>query len=81
MRERDAWFRAHLRADVTAGQADGTVRRDADPDTVALRVVAELRGIGMQRVLDPEPPAATPLAASVVCVWAAYLAQRRPAGE
>lgn len=76
MRERDVWFRRHLRADVVAGQADGTIRPDVDPDTVALRVVAELRGVGMQRILDPAPPAVAALAAAVVRGWGEHLAPR-----
>ena len=73
MRERDAWFRGQLRADVAAGQTDGSIRQDVDPDTVAIRVVAELRGIGMQRILDPAPPAAG-LAAAVTYAWNEHLA-------
>lgn len=79
MRERDAWFRGHLRADVVAGQADGTIRADVDPDTVALRVVAELRGVGMQRVLDPAPPAVAAIATAIVRGWSEHLAAH-PAG-
>ena len=78
MRERDAWFRDRLRADVVAGQAAGTVRSDVDAGTVALRVVAELRGIGMQTIRDPEPPAVGPLAAAGGGGWAQQ--QGRDAG-
>jgi AcrR family transcriptional regulator len=53
-RERDAGFRADLRDDVAAGIAAGTVRADADPDAVAVGVVGQLRGIGLQRLLDPD---------------------------
>ena len=81
MRERDAWFRDRLRADVVAGQSAGTVRSDVDAGIVALRVVAELRGIGMQRILDPEPPAVGPLAAAVVRGWAQQLGRDAGAAE
>jgi AcrR family transcriptional regulator len=53
-RERDEAFRADLREDVTAGIADGTVRPDVVPHEVAIAVVGQLRGIGLQRLLDPE---------------------------
>ncbi|MDD7938415.1 TetR/AcrR family transcriptional regulator [Actinomycetospora lutea] len=53
-RDRDRGFRADLRVDVEAGIAAGDVRSDADPDAVAVAVVGQLRGIGMQRLVDPE---------------------------
>jgi AcrR family transcriptional regulator len=52
-RERDEQFRAELRADVAAGVADGTIRADTDPHDVAVAVLGQLRGIGLQRLLDP----------------------------
>ncbi|MBI0293391.1 TetR family transcriptional regulator [Streptomyces sp. PRKS01-29] len=52
-RERDEAFRSDLRADVTAGIADGDVRPDVDPTDVAIAVVGQLRGIGLQCLLDP----------------------------
>ena len=52
-RARDEAFRADLRADVSAGITDGTVRGDADPRDVAVAVLAQLRGIGLQVMLDP----------------------------
>jgi AcrR family transcriptional regulator len=51
-RERDEAFRADLREDVAAGIADGTVRPDAAADEVAVAVLAQLRGIGLQRLVD-----------------------------
>jgi AcrR family transcriptional regulator len=51
-RERDESFRAGLREDVTAGIADGTIRPDASADDVAVAVLAQLRGIGLQRLVD-----------------------------
>ncbi len=37
-----------------AGIADGTIRPDAAPGEVAVEVVGQLRGIGLQRLLDPQ---------------------------
>jgi AcrR family transcriptional regulator len=52
-RDRDDAFRADLRDDVHAGIADGTIRPDLIPAEVAVAVVGQLRGIGLQRLLDP----------------------------
>lgn len=52
-RERDAAFRADLRDDVEAGIADGTVDPAAGPAETAVAVVGQLRGIALQRLLDP----------------------------
>jgi len=51
-RERDEAFRADLREDVAAGIADGTVRPDTAADEIAVAVLAQLRGIGLQRLVD-----------------------------
>jgi AcrR family transcriptional regulator len=51
-RERDQAFRAELREDVTAGIAGGTVQPDVDADDVAVAVLGQLRGIGLQRLVD-----------------------------
>jgi AcrR family transcriptional regulator len=51
--ERDARFRADLRADVDRGIADGSVRPEVEPDAVAVAVVGQLRGVSMQHQLDP----------------------------
>ncbi|MCA2228430.1 TetR/AcrR family transcriptional regulator [Nonomuraea aurantiaca] len=68
-RERDEAFRADLREDVTAGIADGTVRPDVVPDEVAIAVVGQLRGIGLQRLLDPEAVDTERLRHSVTEHW------------
>jgi AcrR family transcriptional regulator len=47
--ERDRAFRADLRA----GIAGGTIAGDTSADEVAVAVVGQLRGIGMQRLVDP----------------------------
>ncbi|TDQ62445.1 TetR family transcriptional regulator [Actinomycetospora succinea] len=53
-RARDRGFRADLRVDIDAGLAAGEIRPDADPEAVAVAIVGQLRGIGMQRLVDPE---------------------------
>ncbi|MFC5142694.1 TetR/AcrR family transcriptional regulator [Actinomycetospora rhizophila] len=53
-RDRDRGFRADLRVDIDAGVAAGEIRADADPEAVAVALVGQLRGIGMQRLVDPE---------------------------
>lgn len=53
-RERDDAFRADLRDDVQAGIADGTIRPDVTPADIAVAVVGQLRGIALQRLLDPQ---------------------------
>ncbi len=68
-RERDEAFRADLRADVAAGIADGDVRADAEPDDVAIAVVGQLRGIGLQRLLDPSAVDTTRLRHHVADHW------------
>jgi AcrR family transcriptional regulator len=73
-RERDEGFRADLRADVAAGIADGTVRADAVPDDVAVAVVGQLRGIGLQRLLDPAAVDVGRLRAALVDQWRRALA-------
>jgi hypothetical protein len=39
---------------VAKGQRDGTVRRDLSPEREATLVVAGLRGLGYQWLLDPD---------------------------
>jgi AcrR family transcriptional regulator len=64
-RERDEGFRADLRTDVAAGIADGTIRAD----DVAVAVVGQLRGIGLQRLLDPAAVDVERLGAALVDQW------------
>ncbi|WP_344421187.1 TetR/AcrR family transcriptional regulator [Amycolatopsis minnesotensis] len=68
-RERDEAFRADLREDVAAGIADGTVRADADPRDVAVSVLGQLRGIGLQRLLDPDAVDARRLGRAIGDQW------------
>jgi AcrR family transcriptional regulator len=73
-RERDEAFRAELRADVTAGIADGTVRPDAAAEDVAVAVLAQLRGIGLQRLVDSPAVDTERLRRSVTDYWRRALA-------
>lgn len=76
---RDTWFRAHIRADVAAGVANGTIRPDVNPDIVALRVVAELRGIGLQRLLGHDTPVMAGAARVITEAWRQGLGADRAA--
>jgi AcrR family transcriptional regulator len=73
-RERDQAFRADLREDVTAGIADGLVRPDADADDVAVAVLGQLRGIGLQRLVDSPAVDTERLRRSVTEYWRRALA-------
>jgi AcrR family transcriptional regulator len=73
-RERDQAFRADLHADVTAGIADGLVRPDADADDVAVAVLGQLRGIGLQRLVDSPAVDTERLRRSVTEYWRRALA-------
>lgn len=68
-RERDEAFRSDLRSDVAAGIADGDVRPDVEPDDVAVAVVGQLRGIGLQRLLDPHAVDTARLRHTVTDYW------------
>jgi len=68
-RERDEAFRADLRADVAAGVRDHTIRADASPQDVAVAVLGQLRGIGMQRLLDPGAVDTQRLSRAVAQQW------------
>ena len=51
-RERDQAFRAGLRQDIAAGIANGTIRPDISAGDAAVALLAQLRGIGLQRLVD-----------------------------
>ncbi|WP_413099717.1 TetR/AcrR family transcriptional regulator [Streptomyces sp. Inha503] len=68
-RERDEAFRSDLRTDVAAGIADGDVRPDIDPDDVAIAVLGQLRGIGLQCLLDPHTVDTERLRHTVTGYW------------
>lgn len=76
-RERDAAFRADLREDVEAGIADGTIDPGADPAEVAVAVVGQLRGIALQRLLDPEAVDTGQLRHTVTDSWRRALSRPR----
>ena len=76
-RERDEAFRADLREDVAAGIADGTIRPDLVPAEVAIAVVGQLRGVGLQRLLDPRAVDTERLRRSVTEHWHRALAAQR----
>jgi AcrR family transcriptional regulator len=77
-RERDEAFRVDLRADVAAGISDGTIRPDVVPDEIAIAVVGQLRGIGLQRLLDPAVVDLERLRRSVTEHWRRALAPAQP---
>jgi AcrR family transcriptional regulator len=72
--QRDAAFRADLGEDITAGIADGTVRPDAAAADVAVAVLAQLRGIGLQRLVDSAAVDTERLRRSVTDHWRRALA-------
>ena len=51
------------------GIADGTIRADINPQDVAVAVLGQLRGIGMQRLLDPDAVDTQPLSRAVAQQW------------
>ncbi|HEY0933943.1 MAG TPA: TetR/AcrR family transcriptional regulator, partial [Trebonia sp.] len=73
-RERDQAFRADLREDVAAGIADGSVRPDVAADEVAVAVLGQLRGIGLQRLVDSPAVDTELLRHSVTGQWRRALA-------
>ncbi|MDX3194914.1 TetR/AcrR family transcriptional regulator [Streptomyces sp. MN03-5084-2B] len=72
-RERDAAFRADLREDVEAGIAEGGIDADVSGDEVAIAVVGQLRGIALQRLLDPDSVDTEALRRSVTESWSRAL--------
>jgi AcrR family transcriptional regulator len=67
-RGRDEAFRADLREDIAAAVADGSVRPDVAADEVAV-VLARLRGIGLQRLVDSSAVDTERLRRSVTEHW------------
>jgi AcrR family transcriptional regulator len=53
-RELHRTFRADFEKEIRAGMRDGTIRADVDPAAQATLVLAELRGIAFQWLLDQE---------------------------
>lgn len=52
--ERHRWHQRQLAALVSAGQADGSIRLDVDPATVATEILAFMQGAQFQWFLDPD---------------------------
>jgi AcrR family transcriptional regulator len=77
-RERDEAFRSDLREDITAGITDGTIRPDATAEDVAVAVLAQLRGIGLQRLVDSPAVDTQRLRRSVTGYWHRALALPQP---
>jgi AcrR family transcriptional regulator len=77
-RERDESFRADLREDVAAGIADGTIRPDVTAEETAVAVLAQLRGIGLQRLVDSPAVDTERLRRSVAEHWRRALALPQP---
>ncbi|MCQ8836241.1 TetR/AcrR family transcriptional regulator [Streptomyces malaysiensis] len=74
LRERDEAFRADLCEDIAAGIADGTIDPGVLPNDVAIAIVGQLRGIGLQRLLAPDAVDTEPLRRSVTEHWRRALA-------
>ncbi|GGY13992.1 TetR family transcriptional regulator [Streptomyces minutiscleroticus] len=68
-RERDSAFRNAIAEDVAAGIAEGTIRDTVHPEAVAVAVVGQLRGIGMQRLLDVDAVDVERLRTEVIEQW------------
>ncbi len=77
-RERDESFRADLREDVAAGIADGTIRPDVTAEETAVAVLAQLRGIGLQRLVDSPAVDTERLRSSVAEHWRRALSLPQP---
>jgi len=77
-RERDEAFRADLSEDVKAGIADGTIRPDVTAEDVAVALLAQLRGIGLQRLVDSPAVDTERLRRSVTDHWRRTLASPQP---
>ena len=73
-RERDEAFRTDLREDIAAGIADGDIRPDVAAEEAAVAVLAQLRGIGLQRLVDSPAVDTEQLRRSVTEHWRRALA-------
>ncbi|MCX4238621.1 TetR/AcrR family transcriptional regulator [Streptomyces sp. NPDC020707] len=75
-RERNKAFHAGLYEDLAAGIADGDIRPDVAPGETAIAIVAQLRGVGMQRLIDPEGVDTEGLRPHITEFWRRALAAR-----
>lgn len=69
MRDRDDYVREHLCEDVAAGIEEGKITAEVDPAAVAVAVIGQLRGIGLQLLLDPAAVDLHQLQRSVPALW------------
>lgn len=69
LRERDDAFRAHLAAQVRAGIAGGNVTADVDPSSASVALLGQLRGIGLQWILDRDAVDVDRVRATVTTQW------------
>lgn len=69
MRDRDDYVREHLCKDIAAGLEAGTITANVDPAAVAVAVIGQLRGIGLQLLLDPAAVDLQRLRRSVLVQW------------
>ena len=69
MRDRDDYVREHLCKDIAAGRDQGQISADVDPAAVAVALIGQLRGIGLQLLLDPAAVDLQRLRRSVPTLW------------
>jgi AcrR family transcriptional regulator len=77
-RERDEAFRADLREDITAGITSGTILPEVAAADAAVAVLAQLRGIGLQRLVDSPAVDTERLRRSVTGYWRRALTLPQP---
>lgn len=70
----DREFRAVVRDMVRRGVADGSIRADVNPDAVAAGLVAQLRGLGIELLVDPKGFSLKKIRADLVSTISAGLA-------
>jgi AcrR family transcriptional regulator len=73
-RRRDRLFREQIALDVRAGIDAGAVDPDSDPASVAVAVIGQLRGVALQRLLDPDALDLPQLQRTVAAQWRRTLA-------
>jgi AcrR family transcriptional regulator len=73
-RDRDEAFRTDLREDITAGITDATIRPDVAAEVAAVAILAQLRGIGLQRLVDSHAVDTEQLRRQITEYWRRALA-------
>jgi AcrR family transcriptional regulator len=79
--QRDTWFRGLIGDHLRTGIADGSVRRDVDPEMLALALVGLVRGIAMQIMSTATDAPVQTLAAQVTDLVTHGLSAGAPAGR